>query len=199
MVATALGVMLGVLVAIQAPKPSLDDWHWLDQFREAAFDRFMPVGDRPLVTYRSFRDLYQDVQEGYFTIGYGEGTGFDKDRLVATVVVPTGESIQQQLLQLHMKNRAASFDSLIGLVSVRRYTLNAQKCSAVRIRLDALSKVTISLPARDTFSLHPVLHRVVIDFGGTRVDATIEKDDNPLVRWATETASALLACAIDAH
>ena len=194
MLAKTVGLMLAVLIAIQAPNPSLDDWRWLDQFREAAFDELMPVRAKPLIAYRSFRDLYQDVQERYFTIDYGEGLGFDKDRLVATVVVPTGQSIQQQLLNLHMKDRQASFDSLIGLVAVRRYALNVQKCPAVRIRLDALSKVAISLPERDTFSLHPVLHRVVIDFGVTRVDATIENDDNPLVRWATETTDALLAC-----
>jgi hypothetical protein len=57
-VAKTVGVMLAVSIAIQAPKPSIDDWRWLAQFREAAFDKLMPIEAKPLVAYRSFRDLY---------------------------------------------------------------------------------------------------------------------------------------------
>jgi hypothetical protein len=138
-IAKIAGAMLAISIAIQSPKPSVDDWRWLDQHREAAFDALMPI-DKPLVAYRSFRDLYQDVHESYFAIVYGDGPGFDKDRLIATVVVPTVQSIQQQLLNLHMSDRQASFDAVMSRVAVRRYILNAEKCEAVRTRLDALSR-----------------------------------------------------------
>jgi hypothetical protein len=53
----------------------------------------------------------------------------------------------------------------------------------------------ISLPDRDALSLHPLLHRITINFGVTRLDVLIEDEENPVVRWATETTDALLACA----
>lgn len=57
-----------MLIALQSSEPSADDWGWLDRYREAAFDKLMPVATGPLVAYRSFQDLFQHVQERYFTI-----------------------------------------------------------------------------------------------------------------------------------
>ena len=93
-----------------------------------------------------------------------------------------------------MKDRQASFDSLISQVVVCRYVFHTEKCPAIRARLDALSKVAISLPERDVIVLHAILHRVVIDLGVALMDATIADQDNSLVRWATETTEALMVC-----
>lgn len=195
-----LRVLNGLLVAfvlVQVSSPSQADWQWLSEHRGAALDAFMPIvqGDRVLVTYRSFRDLYQDVEERYFSISFAAGPSFNRDRLEATVVTPIGKSIQQQLLDLHMRNRAAPFDSLVSRVTVQRVLLDAERCPALRVRLDALSKTVISLPERDTFSLHPFIHRIVIDMSESKIDATLYNDGNPVVLWARDTLSALLACA----
>jgi hypothetical protein len=189
---------LATSIAIQTPAPSIADRHWLDQFREAALDALMPVTStpKPLVAYRSHRDLYDEVQERYFSVSFADGLTFDRNRLMATVVVPTGRSIQQQLLDGHMRDRQASFQSLVPQIVVRRVTFSAERCPAIRTRLDMLSKVALSLPERDVFVLHPFLHRIMIDMGGTHIDATISDEDNPLVRWASETTDAILACSI---
>jgi hypothetical protein len=184
-------------IVIQATTPTVADWSWLDQFREAAFEKLMPINpaSKPSVVYRSHRDLYQDVLERYFSLSFGNGPGFDRNRLTATVVVPVGRSIQQQLLESHMRDRQAQLESLVSQVVVRRVSLSAERCPAIRTRLDALSKVVISLPERDAIFLYPFVHRIVIDLGGTHIDATVFDPDNPIIRWATETTDAILACA----
>jgi len=194
LVAKILGVVFAIAIAMQGNRPSEDDWRWLDQFRQAALDALMPITGKRLVEYRSYRDLYHDVQERYFTIAYADGPGYDRNRLIATVVVPKGQSIQQQLLNLHMKDLEASFDSLISKVVVRQYVLTTEKCPAIRARLDALSKLTILLPERDVIILHPVVHRMIIDLGVMRLDATIDDQNNSLVRWAAQTLEALVQC-----
>ncbi len=88
----------------QAPRaePQQDDWDWLSAHRMEAFEALMPLEgqDSALVTFRSYRDLYQDVPEQYFRI-----TQPTLGSLSATVVMPIGSSVQQQLLDLHMQDR----------------------------------------------------------------------------------------------
>ena len=186
--------VLAMLIVGQSPAPSEADWNWLEKFREAAFDVLMPIKMSPsdLVAYRSYRDLYQTIEERHFRIAGGY---LSSDSLTATVVVPVGRSIQQQLLGLHMRDPKAPFESLVSQVTVRWLVLTENKCAAIRTRLDALSKVSISLPERDVIFLHPFVHRIVLDLPGAQIDARTFDEDNPLVRWAVETTDALLACA----
>jgi hypothetical protein len=192
-----IAAVVAIVVGRQAPSPSESDLRWLDQVREPAFAALIPVkASKALVAYRSWRDLYYDVVERHFIIEFAGGpSGFDKDRLVATVVEPVDRSIQGQLLELHMKNRLASFESVISQVVVRRLVLRTETCPAVRKRMNALSKVSISIPERDVVVLHPLSHRIVVDFAGTHLDATLSDGNAPVVRWATQTIDALRACA----
>ena len=196
MIVRVLSALFAALVLNQAAPPSEADWRWLDTNRGAAFEAFMPTrqGARNLVTYRSYRDLYHDVEERYFSIRFAEGVSFARDRLEATLLIPTAGSIQKQILDLHMRGRLESLEELLPRVKVRRVLLDAVRCPAVRIRMDALSKTAISLPERDMVFMHPFIHHISIDLGGAKVDATLYDDENPLVLWAKDTFSALLAC-----
>lgn len=179
-------------------EPSEGDWAWLGQVTERAFDALMSTDDREsLVSYRSHRDLTIDTVERFFSIRFGPitGAGFNRDNLQATLVVPIGRSIQRQLLDLHMKDRRASFESVLSRVSVRRISIQAQTCPAIVDRMDALSKVRIQVPERDASQLHPFSHRIVIGMVGARIDATLYDETDSLVRWSIETRDALLACA----
>jgi hypothetical protein len=115
--------------------------------------------------------------------------------VAATVVRPAGASIQQQLLDMHIADRLASLDSLVSRIKLQRHELTSTTCGAVQPRLDALSKVAISIQDTDTIVLHPVVHRVVVDLGGGRIDASLHEDQHPLVQWARATFDALSRCA----
>src|SRR5262245_55228848 len=102
--------LLAIGVLAQAPQPSQDDWDSLSAHREEALERFMPIRElRGVgVAYRSYWDLYEDALERYFRIETPGGSG----RSAATVVVPERISIQRQLLELHMRDPRASFDTI---------------------------------------------------------------------------------------
>ena len=65
----------------------------------------------------------------------------------------------------------------------------------IRQQMDRLSKVVIALRTRDEIYLHPFMHRFVISLFAGTVDATLEGEWSPLVRWGVQTTEALLACA----
>src|SRR5260221_10029837 len=98
----------GLLTAKDAA-PTEDDWWWLNNDAWRAIDSLMPLADHGgmSVTFRSFRDLYQDVPERYFQI-----TDLPGRTLTAILVVPVGKSLRQQLLELHLKNRKATPEAL---------------------------------------------------------------------------------------
>ena len=156
----------------------------------------MPVGagSTHLVTYRSYRDLYQDEHEGYFTIRIGDRPGTSPERLTATLILPIGKSIQQQLLEFHMSNRQGTLESLMPRVLVQRLDVAQDRCPVLRARVEALPRLSISVSDRNVIFHHHVIHRLVIDTGSDRVDARLVDPESSAVRWAVETFKAIKAC-----
>lgn len=156
----------------------------------------MPVAARPgqLVAYRSYRDLYQRVPEQYFTVQRRTTGGSGTEGLVATLVRPAGRSIQEQLLALHRSRPDDSVASLLPDVSVTRTTVDSLTCRPIALRIEALSRVTLSVSTRDLIILHPVVHRILINIGPATIDATILDDSMELARWAVDTAVAIQRC-----
>jgi hypothetical protein len=142
-----------------------------------------------LVTYRSGKDL--DALERYFAIR-SDFAG-DIDSFKGTVVVATERPLLKQLLDIHAKDPAASIESVQSRLTFKRVTLDSGSCGALRLQLDKLPKISISIPARDVIPWHPVLHRFVLNFAD-RIEATLFDERSPLVRWAIQTTDALLAC-----
>jgi hypothetical protein len=169
------------------------DWESLSRPRQAAFDALMPLrpsGGGISVAYRSYRDYYSDTPEAYFAIvGY-----LSPDSFEAEVVIPDGRSIQEQLLRLHARDQKASVDSLITRVRLKRSKLKAGECPAVERQIRLLQAAPLHVLDLATLTIHPVVHRVVVDFAGGELDATITDGENELVRWALQTLSELRRC-----
>jgi hypothetical protein len=195
-VCKAAMLALGLLVISQSTQPSDADWAWLEEHRDRAFEALMPVATAPgqLVAYRRYRDLYQDVPEGHLTIGIAEGAVPGAAKLAAVITVPTSGSIQQQLLKLHVSNRDLSLDALLPRVMIQRQTIIEDQCRSIRSRMNALAKATIALPDPNIISLHPTVHRFVIETGGVHIDARLIDSNDSLVRWAADTLKALQEC-----
>lgn len=189
-------IAAALVAATQGAAPSEDDWVWLESHRDAAFQALMPVVSVPrqLVAYRSYQDLAADVPETHFSIANAETPPFPPGGLTAVVTAPMGGSIQQQLLRLHTEDRDAPIERLLSKVAVRRITINQAGCPSIRARVNALSKVTIALPNRDLIVVHPMLHRVLVEIGAVRIDATLTDSKDRLIRWAADTLKTLRAC-----
>jgi hypothetical protein len=190
---------LGLFVISQFTSPSDADWAWLNEHRDKAFDALMPITPAPgqLVAYRRYRDLYQDVPEAHFAIAIGERPASGPAKLRAVVTSPTSGSIQQQLLQLHMTNRDLSLDALLPRVMIQRQTILEDRCPSIRSRMNALAKAKIALPDPNIITLHPTVHRFVIETGGAQIEARLTDSNDSVVRWAADTVKAFQGCKAD--
>lgn len=187
----ALLAALGVTAWTQGgTAPTAADWEWLEDSGRQALDTLMPMHlPDGLVTYRSSRDL--DVLERYFAIR-ADFAG-DIDSFKATVVLATERPILRQILDIHLKDPGTPMESFQSRLTFKRLTLASGSCPALRLQMDKLPKISISIPARDMISLHPVVHRFVLDFAD-RIEAKVTDEKSPLVNWATQTMDALLPC-----
>ena len=189
---TAAACLLAVRLLSPGAEPGPEDWDWLSKHRFAAFESLMPIKAQPRtwVTYFSYRDLYQDVHEAYFTIRSDDAAASPE----AVVITPVGRSIQQQLLELHMADRTMPFEGVLARVKVRRRVLSSGACRGVNGALDALRQLQFAVPQRDVIVLHPTVHRIIVQFGGGDFDASLNEDEHPLALWATRTVAELQGC-----
>ena len=180
----------------QTPVRSPDDWDWLSESRQLAFDKLFPVTTHPgqLLAYRSYRDLYQDVPERYLRIERSSVPDTTGDAFLATVVVPIGRSVQQQLLDLHRSRPDDSLEALLTEVRVQRATAHSPACGGLKASLDVLSTQGIAIPTRHLIVLHPDVHRFVIDLPSADIDVTLTDNRAALVRWATKAIAAVRRC-----
>lgn len=190
----------------QAPLPSGADLDWVEQNLRATRDQVMPIGAPDQVAaYRTSRDRFTDMAESYFSINrFRPDPTSLKESYTATLTMPVGNalrgelfgtSLRAQLLQLHMADRAASLETLLLGVTVRRTRLTIEQCPAITSRLDALHG-SIAVPARQKYiALHPVIHEVFVSVPEAHIKASFNNPDSGLVQWALETLDALKKCA----
>jgi len=172
--------------------PSDDDWTWLDDNRMAALDILMPLADQEaaVVTFRSYRVLYQDAVEEYFRI-----VEPSIDTFVAVLVLPIGQSVQDQLLKAHMEDPAGVLPTLLDRVRLRTVALEGSSCPAIREQLKVLDTLQFRTPDRRVLTIHPPIYSFAMRFIGGSLVAEYQDEGHPLVRWALNTRTALLECA----
>jgi hypothetical protein len=93
-----------------------------------------------------------------------------------------------------MGNRDASLELLLPRVAIRRVTLAPSQCPVIKGRVNALRKISITIPRRDIIRIHGVQHRILVDLPGARIDATLDDPESPLVKWAMTTSNVLRGC-----
>lgn len=190
-----------ILTASQVAAPTEEDWTWLNDHRDKAFDALMPLrtDNGEIVAYRSYRSLYQDVLESHFSIAIVRDSGPRGDRLTATLTLPANGSIQNQLLKMHMADRKAPVETLLARVIVDRRSLTEENCPALRSRVKALSRTRIDIPDPNTLVLHPEVHTITVDMLMGQINARLMDSRNSMVRWAVDTLKALRACHTARH
>lgn len=184
-------VLLALLSSQETEEVQQHHWDWLSQHRFEAFDTLMPLEAESYVpvTFRSYRAFYQEVHEQYFQIAEPQ-----RNSLQATVIAPIGQSIQQQMLDLHMRDPSASFESVLRQVQVSNVMVEERDCPALREQIETLESIHFTVPNPDRVIIHPAVYWISIDFSDGKVLAELTVEDHPLVRWANETQRKLDKC-----
>lgn len=181
-----------ILATARAPQDiSREDSEWRGSILPTAYDALMPLDlASTRVTYRARPS--ENELEKYFRIHYGP---FPSERLQATVVLPEGTSIARQLLNLRGLDHKASFESILVRVEIRRLRMDERECPAIRRRVDALAKLSLTLPDEQIVRLHATWHELFVSTSAGEIKARLEDPKYPLVLWADETFRVLMTCA----
>jgi len=197
-----LGLFAGMvgLTALVGPFPQDSKQHddaigWFLKVQQQAYDKVMPM-DVPdlVVAYRGSHEIVANI-ERYFAIQRirVEGRTFP-EFLEATVVIPVGHSVHQQLVALREANPTGSLDSLLPKLVLKRQTLDGGICKAIGDQVRRLSDIQLSIPRPDRIILDAPVHRFAIHLGSLKMSAEIEGDTSSAVAWAARTHELLLGC-----
>jgi hypothetical protein len=187
-----LAVALTMAAGREVAQPTDADWAWLDQARQPAFESLMPVAVTPdlALTYFSYRDLSHKELEAYFSIRWIPGDPSP----VAYLVRPVGASVQNQLLEMHMRDRSATVAELVSRVRVTRTQVSGSSCGAVRRTVEAMLRLPPPEPEQELLVLHPRIYRIIQVRGGRTIDVSLVDDYHPLVVWATKSMEESQKC-----
>src|SRR3954469_19363501 len=121
------------------------DWEWMDKHFGQALDSLMPLQKRSgfYIAYRAHRDLYMDIAEKWFMIGYernADGEGLQQF-LSAHVRSPESSSIYVQLMQMHRGDTQEDISSMINKLRVKTWDSNERDCPVIRKEVEEFRKV----------------------------------------------------------
>ena len=189
-----------VLPTLPISSQTTADWEWMDKHFGQALDTLMPLQENPgfYIAYRAHRDLYTDVAEKWFTIGYERPAGGKglQQFLSAHVRMPDSSSIYTQLMQMHRSDAKEDINSMVKQVKVRTWDSDERDCPVIRKEVEEFQKLQInSFDLKpDHIVLHPMIHEFRAEAPDGNISVAVWDDDHPLVRWASEAMQAIESC-----
>ncbi|HEX8459610.1 MAG TPA: hypothetical protein VF656_20115 [Pyrinomonadaceae bacterium] len=194
---SAIGLCLVLCQPGQAQKD--EDWLWVDEHFQDVLTELLPI-EETFLGYRSYRDLYTDVLE-YSFIYKREP---NDDRLFLVVRMADSVSLYDQMMALHMKNRAENIKSIKKKLKVKEWRVDDKSCVPSKTAHEEFYDLSLSmLSATDraerakgtvTITLHPTVHTFYALISGGEMKLEITDADHPFVDWAKRTRSAVEKC-----
>lgn len=174
------------------------DSAWMTQNYGPALDALMPIRERVgmHVSYRSHHDLYMNVIEYSFVVGYDrnpEGLGLQRD-LSAHVKMADAISIFDQMLKLHTDNPREEASSIQQKVRLKVWDLTERMCPAIKTQFREFQAVRFGPPRFDVVVVDPLIREFAIQTGAGDMYLSLVDDRDPLVAWGLRTRQALEMC-----
>ena len=191
-----VAAILGSLAGAQNTQRREDARGWFLQVQERAFDAVMPL-DVPdvVVASRASHESSPATPERYFAIQRIRVGGMTSwAALTATVVAPVGRSVQEQLIGLREQKPSEPLSGLLPTVTLKRDTIDLDKCKAAFNQVMRLSDVQLSIPRPEIIVLDAPIHEFNIHLGSLTLRAAIEGNRSSLVEWGERTHELLLGC-----
>ena len=169
------------------------DRSWVQKTFPLALAQFFPVehAEGDFIAVRSHREGTNDVPEYSFML---ENT-LDPQALRAEIREAQGASVFEQLLALHSKAPAKSYEDLKPEIKVRQWTLWVAQCPALATQVAAYENITFVRPRDDDdVEEHPILYEFHESVGGSDSEAVEFVETRAFPQWAVATRKAIEAC-----
>jgi hypothetical protein len=172
------------------------DRAWVQKVFPLALDQFFPIdqAEGDFIAVRSHQEGLNDVPEYSFVL---ENTQ-DAHALRATVHEAEGASLFNQLLALHAKDPAKSYEELkpeLPELKVHEWKLSVGECPALATQLTAYQNIQFVRPRDDdAVAEHPILYEFHESVGGSDSEAVEYVESRAFPQWAVATRKAIDAC-----
>jgi hypothetical protein len=188
-------LLAGVALLDWPARPqSLDDHSWADQNFIAAFDEFFPIkhAEGDFIAARAHHDGVNDLLEFSVVI---ENT--DNSRAMRGILREAeGAPLYQQLVALHAKDPARSYDRLKQDLMVQVWTFTPQRCPAVAEQYKAFENITFVRPRDDDAEdEHPIMYQFNESIAGGDSEVMEYVESRAFPKWANATRKTFDACA----
>ncbi|HKV05374.1 MAG TPA: hypothetical protein VJO53_09745 [Candidatus Acidoferrales bacterium] len=186
------------LVSMAARPQSQEDRDWTDKHFPAAFDEFFPIkqGQGDFIAVRAHRSDENDLLEFSLVLENTQSTR----AIEATLREAQGASLYRQLLALHAKDPARSYDELKPDLKIREWKLSVAQCPAVAAQFQAFNNIQFVRPRDDDpMEEHPILYQFHESVGGGDSEVVEFVESRAFPRWANDTHKALDSCAAAAQ
>ncbi len=188
-------LLAGVALLGWSARPqAADDLRWADKNFIAAFDEFFPINhaEGDFIAARAHRDGVNDVPEFSVLL---ENT--DNSRAIRGILREAqGAPLYQQLVALHAKDPARSYDQLKQDLKVQVRNFTATQCPAVAEQYKAFENIAFVRPRDDDAEdEHPIMYQFHESVGGGDSEVMEYVESRAFPKWANATHKALAACA----
>ena len=188
-------LLAGVALLGSSARPqSSDDHSWADKNFIAAFDEFFPIkhAEGDFIAARAHRDGVNDLPEFSVVIENTDNPG----ALRGILREAQGAPLYQQLVALHAKDPARSYERLKQDLKVQVWNFTPQQCPAVADEYKAFENITFVRPRDDDAEdEHPIMYQFNESIGGGDSEVMEYIESRAFPKWANATHKALDACA----
>jgi hypothetical protein len=182
------------LLGFSARPQAADETSWADKNFTAAFDELFPVAhaEGDFIAVRAHRDGVNDLPEFSVVI---ENT--DNSRAMRGILRQAqGAPLYQQLVALHAKDPARTYQQMKPDLKVQVWEFTAQQCPAVAEQYKAFENITFVRPRDDDATEeHPVMYQFHESVGGGDSEVMEYVESRAFPKWANATHKAFEACA----
>jgi len=189
----ALLTAMGLLDGPARPQSS-DDQAWADRNFIAAFDEFFPIkhAEGDFIAARAHRDGVNDLLEFSVVIENTDHPGAMRGILREA----QGAPLYRQLVALHAKDPAQSYDRLKQDLKVQLWNFTSQQCPAVTEQYKAFENITFVRPRDDDAEdEHPIMYQFHESIAGGDSEVMEYVESRAFPKWANATHKTFDACA----
>jgi len=182
------------LIGLSARPQADPNREWTDKHFAAAFDELFPIahGEGDFVAVRAHQDGENNALEFSLML---ENTQ-DARTIRASLREAQGQPIYQQLLALHAKDSAKSYQDLKPDLKIRTWNFSLEQCPAIAAQFKAFNNIVFVRPRdEDEPPEHPILYQFHESVGGSDSEVVEFMESRGFPRWANDTHKALDSCA----
>ncbi len=169
-----------------------EDFDWVGQHHTPALNDLLPIEQEPgaYIGFRSHRDLHHNVPEYAFLLT----KDYPANRVTAVVRVADSVTLYDQLMSLHRRNPAETYENLKGRLKIKEWRFTDAECPTLGPLFERFSRIRFRPPSPELVVLHPMIYEMRVSVAAGDMRLVFIERENALVAWALNVRRALEGC-----